>query len=61
MQNLEMKFEGEKLLIRHPGGVTVMLDFADVRPELAAGAAVICGVKVAAKPTAPPVPEPVRR
>jgi len=52
MQNLEMKIDGETLLIRHPGGVVVMLDFANVRPDLAAGAAYLCGVKVAAKPTA---------
>ena len=53
MKTLEMKIEGEKLLIRHPGGVVVMIDFAGVRPDLAAGAAYICGVKVAAKPSAP--------
>ncbi len=45
-----MKLDGERLLVRHPGGVVVMLDFTDVRPELAPGAAYICGVKVAAKP-----------
>ena len=53
MKNLEMKIEGETLLIRHPDGVVVMLDFANVRPDLAAGAAYICGVKIAAKPPAP--------
>ena len=51
MKNLEMKIDGEKLLIRHPDGVVVMLDFANVRPDLAAGAAYICGIRVAAKPT----------
>ena len=50
MQSLEMKLDGERLLVRHPGGVVVMLDFSDVRPELAPGAAYICGVKIAAKP-----------
>ena len=48
--NLEMKFDGEKVLLRHPGGVTVMIDFSDVRPDLAAGAVRICGVKVARQP-----------
>jgi len=48
--NLEMKFDGEKVLLRHPGGVTVMIDFSDVRPDLAAGAVCICGVRIAAKP-----------
>ncbi|MBQ9501682.1 MAG: hypothetical protein IJU70_05955 [Lentisphaeria bacterium] len=56
--NLEMKFDGEKVLLRHPGGVTVMIDFSDVRPDLAAGAVRICGVKVAAKPSPP---DPVSR
>lgn len=51
MQALEMKIDGEKLLIRHPDGVVVMLDFTNVRPDLAAGAAYICGVRIAAKPT----------
>jgi hypothetical protein len=50
MQTLEMKLDGEKLLVRHPDGVVVMLDFSHVRPELAAGATYICGVRVAAKP-----------
>ena len=59
--NLEMKFDGEKVLLRHPGGVTVMIDFSDVRPDLAAGAVRICGVKVAAKPSPPAPPEPVSR
>ena len=49
MKNLEMKIEGEKLLIRHPDGVVVMVDFSDVRPDLAAGAVTICGVRMAAK------------
>ena len=51
MQNLEMKIDGEKLLIRHPDGVVMMLDFTNVRPDLAAGETYICGVKVAGKPT----------
>ena len=53
MEKLEMKIDGEQLLIRHPGGVTVLVDFSGADPELAAGAAVICGVKLAAKPAVP--------
>ena len=51
MKNLEMKIDGEKDLIRHPDGVVVMVDFSDVRTDLAAGAACICGVRMAAKPS----------
>ena len=50
MQNPEIRIDGEKLLIRHPGGVVVLVDFSDVRPDLASGAASICGVRMAVKP-----------
>ena len=50
MQNPEIRIDGEKLLIRHPGGVVVMVDFSNIRPDHAAGAVTICGVRMAVKP-----------
>ena len=51
MQGLEVKLDGDRLFFRHPGGVAVMLDFSAVDAGGAPGAAQICGVRIAAKPT----------
>lgn len=54
MNVLEMRLEGEKLIVRHSSGVAVLLDFAGARSDLRPGAAVLSGVKVAVKSVAPP-------
>lgn len=52
MQKLELKIDDEKVIIRYPTGVIVMVDFTNLNNNVkqTAGAVEICGVRLAVKP-----------
>lgn len=53
MQKLELKIDDEKVIIRYPTGVVVLVDFSkiDSIADYTAGSVTICGVRLAVKPT----------